>query len=1456
MNNDNDKNNNSVFNYLEQLKNKKMTKPRPKFIIHLKKNENNVKKNNVKKNNVKESNVKEEEREEGEVDEDEEEEYIKTIKGKSTQIIYSDKRDFVNVDRKIILSRLQNNSNIRNVENNISVFNKGNFKNIPTSTTKSSEIITSAPSSTPPLLQTLSSSTQLRLQNPNIDKVQTIKFKKKLVIREELPEKEKSFEEEKLPEKEKSFEEEEELPDELPDDTTSTDNTIPIIQNKDVEEEVEESISQREENIIPKELPKKRGRKKKSKSEEENEKEEKEEKEEEKEVIPKTKKGKMTRKNYEEFRFGEQAIDNKIKINRKALINRLPKREKFIVKTSHYYMNNRKLYIQKMTELFKPYKKELLNNIENNSCDNVSKNTDLKLLTHQKVVRDYLNLYTPYRGLLIYHMLGSGKTCTSIAIAEGMKTQRPIVLMTPASLKTNFFYELKKCGDLMYRRNQYWEFINTDGKPEYIDILSKVLLISRETIEKNKGAWLVDITEKESNYNKLSTQEQSSIDQQIDMMIRSKYLDINYNGLTKKIFNDLTEDLTKNPFDNCTVIIDEAHNFVSRIVNKLKKPNSISYIMYEYLMRANNARIILVTGTPIINYPNELGILFNILRGYIKKWTFQLNIKNTAPSGFKVNHVEIIKYFKREGLNTYDYIEYTGNKLIITRNPFGFINTEKNEKEIKKGGKNKSKKKIIIKKKNISKKNRINLNPYIIENNIIKKIKDEKEMDIEEEATIEYNDRVNIDLRKGGSNDEEYNGVTVDETGNISDDEFVFQIKRILNKYHMDVVESGSSYEELKALPDDSETFMKMFINQDTNTISNENTFKKRILGLSSYFKSGSESLLPNFVKTQNNEDYHIEYIEMSDYQFSIYEKIRKEEAESEKLKRKNKKKEAQGEQNLFEIPSTYRIFSRAACNFAFPTPPGRPMPDKNNSNDSEVNEIDNNIQILIQDSLKPIPEFENQVELNKKIKTLTTILKDVSELLEEFSEGERIIITDNISKFNSIKEKIKNSGVNIEVNIEDMNSIDDILSVLRTLIDKKTKKIPENIEYINNEEEIEVIDEPVNSSNETDVDGTSGSVEYQARIKSALNMIKYNPEKTLEEQYLNEENLKMYSPKFLKILNNIKNVDNKGLHLLYSQFRTIEGIGIMKLILETNGYSEFKIKKNESSGLWDIMESQDDIGKPRFVLYTGTETVEEKEIIRNIYNSNWEVVPTSITSKLREISSNNFYGEIIKLLMITSSGAEGINLRNTRFVHIIEPYWHMVRLEQVIGRARRICSHNDLPQEERTVKVFLYLSVFSKEQKTNNKNIELMNRDVSRIDGRPITTDESLLDTAFKKEKINNQLLDSIKETSIDCNLYNPFNKEENLVCYGYGKVTSNSFSSYPTIDQDLGEIEEINVKQKKINLKASKPINGIIYAIDPKTLDAYDMESYNRALKGIGELELVGKIEKVGKNLVFMPK
>ena len=96
------------------------------------------------------------------------------------------------------------------------------------------------------------------------------------------------------------------------------------------------------------------------------------------------------------------------------------------------------------------------------------------------------------------------------------------------------------------------------------------------------------------------------------------------------------------------------------------------------------------------------------------------------------------------------------------------------------------------------------------------------------------------------------------------------------------------------------------------------------------------------------------------------------------------------------------------------------------------------------------------------------------------------------------------------------------------------------------------------------------------------------------------------HSPKFRKILSNIQKDGQKGTHLIYSQFRTLEGIGILSLILKQNGYSEFKIKKDDT-GKWLIDMTQEELSKPSFALYMGTEDEEKKEIIRNVFNSNWD---------------------------------------------------------------------------------------------------------------------------------------------------------------------------------------------------------------------------------------------------------
>jgi hypothetical protein len=966
----------------------------------------------------------------------------------------------------------------------------------------------------------------------------------------------------------------------------------------------------------------------------------------------------------------------RIKIDDKFIEDRLPpKMPPVTIRSSDYYMNNRKIFLEFITNLFQPYREEILDSEKEISCELLSENRGgpFQLLTHQSIVRDYMTLYTPYRGLLLFHGLGAGKTCASIniaesiaavSVAEGIKNPKQILIMTPASLRSNYVSEIKKCGDPFYKKTQYWEPINITQNPALAKAIANVFNISPLFFTKtNNGiAWLVD-NSKESNYETLDNEQRVSLNKQINEMILSKYQFLNYNGIRKRNLDEISNNGTENPFDNKIVIIDEAHNFVSRIVNKLKKPESLSMILYRYILSAQNSKFVFLTGTPIINYPNEMGIMFNMLRGYIK--TFQLRLQ--IHSG-KVDLAAIKRYLKP--IREIDYIQYKSQPptLIVTRNPHGFINNEKGDS---------------------------------------------------------------------------YLGVSLREFGMLSDVEFIGRIKGLLSKNNIDIIHQV--IQPYTALPEKLDTFNSLFIDDVTGNMKNTNMFKRRIMGLTSYFRSATEGLMPDF---DIDKDLRVIEVPMSDYQFKLYEDARKAERDRETKNARKMKGQSNTDALFSESTSTYRIFSRLFCNFVFPRKIGRPMP----------------------------------------------------------RDGE------------SVESAIQSDSMS-----ED------------TVDDKSAKEMQEIGQVHDADDESKLSLEISKTKDET----------YKTRMIRALDSLKQQSAK-----YLNlDGELDVYSPKFYAVIENILSDENIGLNLIYSQFRSLEGVGILKLVLEANGFAEFDIKKS-SSGVWELNIADEDRGKKMFALYTGTEDREKKEIVRNIYNNDWEAVPPTIREALMQIHDNNLHGEIIKVLMITSSGAEGINLKNTRYVHIIEPYWHPVRVEQVIGRARRICSHKDLPLSEKNVKVFIYLMSFTQEQLEDEASVKLKLKDIAKDDngfftkGRPLTSDQYLYEISTRKERINRQILRAIKESAIDCAIHSTAKSTEKLKCYSMGNPTPAEWAYVPSYEgEERDQITKINQREKKIRAK-QLTFKGKKYAVDPATKFVYDLDSYLQGNpRKVGDLIIKGK-------------
>jgi hypothetical protein len=404
-----------------------------------------------------------------------------------------------------------------------------------------------------------------------------------------------------------------------------------------------------------------------------------------------------------------------------------------------------------------------------------------------------------------------------------------------------------------------------------------------------------------------------------------------------------------------------------------------------------------------------------------------------------------------------------------------------------------------------------------------------------------------------------------------------------------------------------------------------------------------------------------------------------------------------------------------------------------------------------------------------------------------------------------------------------------------------------EDEDYI--EPEVRNESEDVDRENEQ-FDDEGIDMEYSELMKRAFQEIEEH-----KERYLSMESLKIYSPKFAIMIETIQNPNNIGLNLIYSQFRTFEGIGLFTLALQVAGYAQFKIAKNEN-GEWDLNMSEEDMAKPKYALYTGKEDPIEKDIIRNIYNGDWDGgdVPKLIVSKLKRINANNNLGEIIKLLMITASGSEGINLRNTRYVHIMEPYWNPIRIQQIIGRSRRICSHYRLPKDLQNVQVYVYVMQFSPKQKTE-ASIELKLNDISKFNSKNvITTDEALYEITTIKETFNEQYIKAIKESSIDCSVYIDMNSKEGLRCMSHPSANKLEYLYTPNILKDETDAN-MDKNIYKITWKGIPvEINSKMYILkkgdNPYKQELYDFENYKQK-----NLVLVGYAVKEKKGTRVSP-
>jgi hypothetical protein len=244
-----------------------------------------------------------------------------------------------------------------------------------------------------------------------------------------------------------------------------------------------------------------------------------------------------------------------------------------------------------------------------------------------------------------------------------------------------------------------------------------------------------------------------------------------------------------------------------------------------------------------------------------------------------------------------------------------------------------------------------------------------------------------------------------------------------------------------------------------------------------------------------------------------------------------------------------------------------------------------------------------------------------------------------------------------------------------------------------------------------TDANKESYSVSYNTKYKNAL--------------IPDEEHLGLYSGKILNIMNIIRNT--KGVIIIYSKYLH-SGIIPTCIALEHMGFSRYGTDNLlENPTIMKDTPTYEGIRNPRYCILTSD-------------NNDTKIMGGTTIGKLINIinNPNNINGEEIKIVLMSPIAGEGLNIKNVREIHLLEAWYHFNRIDQIIGRGIRNCSHKLLPLSKRNVTVFMHCAIENYERETADVH-------AYRISSRKLYQ-SSIVDTI-------------IRNNSIDCSLFKDIN-------------------------------------------------------------------------------------------------
>lgn len=232
---------------------------------------------------------------------------------------------------------------------------------------------------------------------------------------------------------------------------------------------------------------------------------------------------------------------------------------------------------------------------------------------------------------------------------------------------------------------------------------------------------------------------------------------------------------------------------------------------------------------------------------------------------------------------------------------------------------------------------------------------------------------------------------------------------------------------------------------------------------------------------------------------------------------------------------------------------------------------------------------------------------------------------------------------------------------------------------------------------------------------------------------------LQTHAPKMHAIVQRILN--SEGPVFVYSRFNWL-GLIPLAMALEHAGLQRFNgrniLEEDQSSGGRSTLNAKP-AGKKgqaqapwRYTMLCGTP----------------ELTHDAAGDVAAARAPENIDGSVVKVILASEFATEGIDLKYIREVHVLDPWYHLNKVEQIFGRASRFCSHADLPLAKRNVTLYMHASMPPAAKSANKK--------LTRQEGRETVDLRAYRIAATKNDRIL-QVERTLISNAVDCHLNAP---------------------------------------------------------------------------------------------------